>query len=50
MAALAAPSRAQLTMAHIRITQAIKSVQDAERSCVLAERAPDLAIPLDAAA
>jgi hypothetical protein len=44
-----APQRAQLTMAHIRIMQAIKNVQDAERSCALAERAPDPVIPLDAA-
>jgi hypothetical protein len=40
---------AHLTMAHIRITQAIKNLQDAERSCALARRAPDLATPLDAA-
>ena len=45
-----APLRAQLTMAHIRITQAIKNVQDAERSCVLAEHVPDSTIPLEAAA
>ncbi len=45
-----APVRAQLSMAHIRITHAIKNVQEAERSCALAERAPGLAIPLDAAA
>jgi hypothetical protein len=45
-----APLRAQLTMAHIRITQAIKNVQDAERSCALVERAPDPARVLDAAA
>jgi hypothetical protein len=44
------PQRAQLTMAHIRIMQGIKNVQDAERSCALAERAPDPVIPLDAAA
>ncbi len=42
--------RAQLTMAHIRITLAIKHVQEAERSCALAERTPDLVVPLDAAA
>jgi hypothetical protein len=45
-----APMRAQLTMAHIRITHAIKNLQDAERSCALAQRAPDMATPLDAAA
>jgi hypothetical protein len=42
--------RAQLTMAQIRITQAIRNLQDAERSCALAGRAPDPVIPLDAAA
>jgi hypothetical protein len=45
-----APTRTQLTLAHIRITQAIRNLQDAERSCALAGRAPDPAIPLDAAA
>ena len=45
-----APTRAQLTMAHIRITQAIKSVQDAERSLGLAGHMTDVAAPLDAAA
>src|SRR5256885_2074479 len=30
------PVRAQLTMAHIRITHAIKNLQEAERSCTLA--------------
>ena len=45
-----APTRAQLTMAHIRITQAIKSVQDAERSLGLAGQMMDVAAPLDAAA
>jgi hypothetical protein len=44
-----APMRAALTMAHIRITQAIKNVQEVERSCALAERAPDDAEALDAA-
>jgi hypothetical protein len=43
-----APTSAQLTIAHI--TQAIKNVQDAKRSCALVERASDPAIPLDAAA
>jgi hypothetical protein len=42
--------RAQLTTAHIRITQAIKNVQDAERSCALAQLAPGVAAPFDAAA
>jgi hypothetical protein len=41
--------RAQLVMAHIRITQAIKNVQDAERSCALAQRTLDLAALLDVA-
>jgi hypothetical protein len=30
-----------LTLAHIRISQALKNVQDAECSCALAEHAPD---------
>jgi len=45
-----ASMRAQLIMAHIRISYAIKNLQDAERSCALAECAPALAAPLDAAA
>lgn len=45
-----APTRAQLTMAHIRISTALRSIQDAERSCALAEHATNLAVPLDAAA
>ena len=45
-----APMRAQLTLAHIRVAHAIKNLQDAERSCTLADRAPDRTIPLDAAA
>jgi hypothetical protein len=44
-----APMRVQLTLAHIRITHAIKNVQDAERSCALAERVPGVATPLEAA-
>ena len=45
-----APIRAQLTMAHIRITHAIKNVREAERSCALAERASGVTVALDAAA
>jgi hypothetical protein len=45
-----ASMRPQLIMIHIRISYAIKNLQDAERSCALAERAPALAAPLDAAA
>ena len=45
-----APLRAQLTMAHIRITTALRSLQDAEHSCTLAVRASDPARALDAAA
>jgi hypothetical protein len=45
-----APLRAQLTMAHIRISTALRSIQDAERSLGLAGHATDLSTPLDAAA
>ena len=45
-----APLRAQLTMAHIRISTALRSVQDAERSLGLAGHMTDVAAPLDAAA
>ena len=45
-----APLRAQLTMAHIRIAVALRSLQDAERSLGLAEHMTDGAAPLDAAA
>jgi hypothetical protein len=45
-----APLRAQLTMAHIRIATALRSIQDAERSLRLARHATDLITPLDAAA
>ena len=45
-----APARAQLTLAHIRIMQAIRNVQDAERSLRLAQRAAGLELPLDVAA
>ena len=44
------PMRAQITMAHIRISTALRSIQDAERSLQLAGRATDLITPLDAAA
>ena len=45
-----APMRAQLTMAHIRISTALRSMQDAERSLGLAGQMMDVAAPLDAAA
>ena len=45
-----APMRAQITMAHIRISTALRSIQDAERSLGLAGHATDLMTPLDAAA
>ncbi|MDQ2998496.1 MAG: hypothetical protein M3R61_15790 [Chloroflexota bacterium] len=45
-----APMRAQLTMAHIRIATALRSMQDAERSLGLAGQMMDVAAPLDAAA
>jgi hypothetical protein len=45
-----APLRAQLTMAHIRIATALRSMQDAERSLGLAGQMTDVAAPLDAAA
>ena len=45
-----APMRAQITMAHIRISTALRSIQDAERSLRLAGHTADLITPLDAAA
>jgi hypothetical protein len=45
-----ASGRAQRTLAHIRITQAIRQLADAERSLALAERATDQSEPLDTAA
>ncbi len=45
-----ASARAQLTMAHIRISTARRSVQDAERSLGLVGQMTDVAAPLDAAA
>jgi hypothetical protein len=45
-----APLRAQLTMAHIRIAAALRSLQDAERSLGIAGQMTDVAAPLDAAA
>ena len=45
-----APLRAQLTMAHIRISTALRSMQDAERSLGIAGQMTDGAAPLDAAA
>jgi hypothetical protein len=42
--------RTQLTMTHIRISAALRSVQDAERSLALAQRLPPADAPLDAAA
>jgi hypothetical protein len=44
-----APLRAQLTMVHIRISTALRSIQDAERSLGLVGQTTDVA-PLDAAA
>jgi hypothetical protein len=40
--------RAQLTIAHIRIAAALRSIEDAERSLALAEQTTQL--PLDTAA
>jgi len=45
-----APLRAHLTLAHIRISTALRSMQDAERSLGLAGQMTDVAAPLDAAA
>jgi len=45
-----APLRAQLTIAHIRISTALRSMQDAERSLGLAGQMTDVTAPLDAAA
>jgi hypothetical protein len=45
-----APMRAQLTMAHIYVSAALRSLQDAERSLRLARCAADLITPLDTAA
>jgi hypothetical protein len=42
--------RTHLIVAHIRITGALRSVQDAERSLALAQRPPAADVPLDAAA
>jgi hypothetical protein len=42
--------RTHLIMAHIRITAALRSAQDAERSLALAQRSPAVDAPLDAAA
>ena len=42
--------RTHLTLAHIRISAALRSVQDAERSLALAQRPPAVDAPLDAAA
>jgi hypothetical protein len=44
------PQRAQLTMAHIRVSTALQSIQDAERSLGLAGQMTYVAAPLDAAA
>jgi hypothetical protein len=40
----------QLTLARIRISEALRSAQDAERSFTLAQRTADLITPLDTAA
>jgi len=45
-----APVGAQLTIAHIRIIQAIKNLQDAERSLALAQNEAEMTAPLEAAA
>lgn len=45
-----APMRAQVIMAHIRISTALRNLQDAERSLGLAGQMTDVAAPLDAAA
>jgi hypothetical protein len=45
-----APLRAQLTIAHIRITAALRGLQDAERSLGIAGQMTNGAAPLDAAA
>jgi septal ring factor EnvC (AmiA/AmiB activator) len=45
-----APLHAQLTMAHIRVSTALRSIQDAERSLALAGQMTDVVAPLDAAA
>jgi hypothetical protein len=42
--------RTHLTLAHMRIAAALRSVQDAERSLALAQRPPAVDAPLDAAA
>ena len=44
------PQRAQLIIAHIRISTALRGIQDAERSLGLAGQMPEVAAPLDAAA
>lgn len=45
-----APIRAQLTLAHIRISAALRSIQDAERSLSLARCIDNQVSPLDTAA
>jgi hypothetical protein len=45
-----APMRAQLTLAHIQISAALRSLQGAEPSLRLARQATDPTLPLDAAA
>jgi hypothetical protein len=42
--------RTHLTLTHIRITAALRSIQDAERALALATRPPAVDAPLDAAA
>jgi hypothetical protein len=44
------PMRAQLMMAHIRVSAALRSVQDAERSLGLAAHTTEMITPLDTAA
>jgi hypothetical protein len=43
-------TRVQLILAHIRIVQAIKNVQDAEQSIGLSGHMTDVTAPFDAAA
>jgi hypothetical protein len=45
-----APMRAQLTMAHIRISTAFRSVQEAERLLALAQHIAEAAVRLEATA
>jgi hypothetical protein len=44
------PMRAQLMMAHIRVSAALRNVQDAERSIGLAAHTTEMITPFDTAA